>query len=99
MGEAAFGQWSFGAFAKAEIHEGNDARPGRWRWGVLSSQSWSWRRGQFSHTGEGGKRSQDADAMCTQGSWMLSPRAPSLCLVLVPRHGSGAMQTLAPKGL
>ena len=33
MGEAAFGQWSFGSFAKAEIHEGDDARPGRWCWG------------------------------------------------------------------
>ena len=46
-----------------------------------------------------GERSQDADAVCTQGTWMLSPRAPNLCLVLVPRPGSGAMQTLAPQGL
>ena len=33
MGEAAFGQWSFGSFAKAEIHKGDNARPGRWWWG------------------------------------------------------------------
>lgn len=77
-GEAAFGQWSFGSFAKAEIHEGDDARPGQWWWGGFPPGAGSWRRGQLAAHWEGGERSQTrgersqaAAAVCTQGNWML----------------------------
>lgn len=61
---------------------------------IIPGLSWSQRRGQFGCSW-GGRRDtgQDTDATCMQGSWMPSPRAPSLC------HGSCPQAWLRSRAL